>query len=348
MIGGAHDDDPFASVEAVQLLEQRVDDAIVLRLGKPAAGGRGAAADAVHLVDEDHAGRVLAGELEQPLDAAHADADELVGEIAAGHRDEARAAFAGQCTREHGLARARIAFQDDASGCLRAEPREAGGLLQVSDDVLQRFLGFLHADHVVEARGGLGFEGEQLGTAQHVAHHEDQDDQDRQLQQHGQSSGAQLFEQANFRAQRRLQIVAHVHQMVRSDHQRVREQLGCKLVLCSDVDVVALTRFQGDQRVGGRSTGFFDICGRKVGRQHGQSLFSLEPLFGVLLHGLRHGIALGVWSLGEESAQGDEERGHQQRSPQSFRAGHEAAQERVSRVWSGGQGAIFYQGIDHA
>jgi hypothetical protein len=96
MIGRAHDDDAFASIEPVELLEKRIDDAIVLRFRETSGRGRGAPADAVHLIDEDDARRVFARELEQPLDATHAHPDELVGEIAAGHGDEAGSALAGQ------------------------------------------------------------------------------------------------------------------------------------------------------------------------------------------------------------------------------------------------------------
>jgi hypothetical protein len=183
MIGRTHDDDALAPIEAVELLQQRIDDAIVLRLREPAVRGGRATADAIHLVDEDHARGMLVRELEQPLHAADADTHEFVGEIAAGHGDEARAALAGERTRQHRFAGTWIAFQDHAARRARAQTGEARRLLQVSHDILKRLFGFLHADHVVETRVRLGVDAKLLGTAQHVTHHEEQDDEDRQLKQ---------------------------------------------------------------------------------------------------------------------------------------------------------------------
>jgi hypothetical protein len=60
------------------------------------------------------------------------------------------------------------------------------------------------------------------------------------LQQQRQRGGTELLEQPDFRAQRRLQIVADVDQMIRRSQQRIGKQLGSELVLGTDVYVVAL------------------------------------------------------------------------------------------------------------
>ena len=95
-------DDTVARGEAVHLDEDLVERLFALAVYL--AGGAGAA-DGVDLVDEDdRAGLVAAGALEQLAHAAGADADELLDEVAAARCEEGDAGLAGQRLGEQRLA----------------------------------------------------------------------------------------------------------------------------------------------------------------------------------------------------------------------------------------------------
>ena len=80
-VGGGQDDDAFAGLEAVHLGEHLVQRLLTLVV-TAAESGAALAADRVDLVDEDDRPAHLAGLLEQVADAAGADADEHLHEVA--------------------------------------------------------------------------------------------------------------------------------------------------------------------------------------------------------------------------------------------------------------------------
>ena len=81
-VGGGDEDDAVLRLEAVHLDEQLVEGLLALVVAAAHAGAA-VAADGVDLVDEDDAGRVLLGLLEQVAHAGGADADEHLDEVGA-------------------------------------------------------------------------------------------------------------------------------------------------------------------------------------------------------------------------------------------------------------------------
>ena len=81
-------------LEAVHLDEELVERLLALVVAAAEAGAA-LAADGVDLVDEDDAGRVLLGLVEEVADAARADADEHLDEIGAADAEERHARLAG-------------------------------------------------------------------------------------------------------------------------------------------------------------------------------------------------------------------------------------------------------------
>ncbi len=118
-VGRGDHDDVRVGVEAVHLDEDLVEG--LLALVVRAAEARAAlAADGVDLVDEDDAGAVALGLIEEVADAAGADADEHLHELRAGDAEEGHAGLAGHGARQQGLAGARRARRGARrAGCAR-------------------------------------------------------------------------------------------------------------------------------------------------------------------------------------------------------------------------------------
>ena len=195
-VGGGDDDDVGVRVEAVHLDEDLVQGLLALVVAAAEAGAA-LAADRVDLVDEDDAGRVALGLVEQVAHAGGADADEHLDELGAGDREEGHAGLAGDGAGEQRLAGAGRADEQDAARDARAQGDELLRVLEELDDFLQLFLRFVHAGDVDEGDGGLvGGEHARAALAEahglgvgalRLAHHEEDqadEDQDRQeLQQ---------------------------------------------------------------------------------------------------------------------------------------------------------------------
>ncbi len=109
-----------------------------------------AAPDGIELVDEDDAGLVAAGFLEQPAHARGADAGEHLDKVGAAREEERDARFAGYGPRQQRLARAWRADQKDAFWNPSAERREAVGLTEEVDDLLHLVLGFVDTGDILE------------------------------------------------------------------------------------------------------------------------------------------------------------------------------------------------------
>ena len=102
-VGGRHDDDALVGLEAVHLHQQLVEGLLALVVAAAQAGAA-MAADGVDLVDEDDAGLVLLGLLEQVAHPAGADAHEHLHEVRAGDAEERHAGLAGHGPGQQGLA----------------------------------------------------------------------------------------------------------------------------------------------------------------------------------------------------------------------------------------------------
>ena len=154
-IGGGDEDDAFVRFEAVHLDEQLVQRLLALVVAAAEAGAA-VTADRVDLVDEDDAGRVLLALLEQVADARRADADEHLDEVGAADREERHVRLAGDRAGEQRLARSGRSHQQDALGDAATELLELLRLAQEVDDLLQFFLGLVHAGDVLERHLLLG------------------------------------------------------------------------------------------------------------------------------------------------------------------------------------------------
>ena len=168
-VRGRENDHADVRLEAVHLDQQLVERLLAFVVDRPHVDAA-LAADGVDLVDEDDAGGVFLGLLEQVADAGGPDADEHLHELAAADREERHMGFAGDGPRQQGLARARRPDQQDALGDFGAERLVALGVLEEVDDFLQLVLGLVAAGHVVEADAGV-LVGHELGLALADAHH---------------------------------------------------------------------------------------------------------------------------------------------------------------------------------
>ena len=117
--------------------------------------GSALTADGVDLVNEDQAGAVLLGALEEVADTAGADADEHLDELRTGDREERHTGLAGNGLCQQGLTGTRRAHQQDTLGNLGADGGEAIGVLEEVDDLGQLELGAFNTSHIT--KGDLGF-----------------------------------------------------------------------------------------------------------------------------------------------------------------------------------------------
>jgi len=150
-VGGGHDDDALGGVEAVHLDEELVQRLLALVVTTDEAGRAPAGLpDGVQLVDEDDAGRLLLGLLEEVAHARGPDADEHLDELRAREEKEGDVGLAGHGAREEGLA---AAGGTDHEHALRDAPAQSLVLRGVAEEVHhfhQLRLGLVHPRHVVE------------------------------------------------------------------------------------------------------------------------------------------------------------------------------------------------------
>ena len=112
------------------------------------------AADRVELVDEDEAGGLGLGLLEQVADPRGPDADEHLDELAAAQREEGHLGFAGHGTGQQRLAGPRRPEQENPLGNLGTQRLVALGMAEEVDDLHQLGLGLVAAGHVIEGDAG--------------------------------------------------------------------------------------------------------------------------------------------------------------------------------------------------
>ena len=135
-VRGGDDDDVGVRVEAVHLHEDLVQGLLALVVAAAEAGAA-LAADRVDLVDEDDAGRVALGLVEQVAHARGADADEHLDELGAADREERHARFARDGARQQRLAGAGRADEQDAARDAGAQGDELLGVLEELDDLVR-------------------------------------------------------------------------------------------------------------------------------------------------------------------------------------------------------------------
>ena len=153
-VGGGDDDDLVVGLEAVHLDEDGVEGLLALVVpagGEPAAA---ATADGVDFIQEDDAGRVVLGLLEEVADAGGAHADEHLHEVRAGDGEEGHVGLAGDGLGQQGLAAPGSPTSSTPRGDAPAQALEFLGVLEELDDLHDFFLGLVDAGDVGEGDVG--------------------------------------------------------------------------------------------------------------------------------------------------------------------------------------------------
>ena len=148
-VGGGDQHDAGGRVEPVHLDQELVQRLLLLVVTAEPRHASGAA-ERVQFVDEDDAGRLGAGLLEQVPHAGRAHADEHLHELRPGDGEERHPRLA-----RHGLGQQRFsasgrAHQQHAARNLRAQRLELLRVLEELDDLLQLLLRLIHAGDVLK------------------------------------------------------------------------------------------------------------------------------------------------------------------------------------------------------
>src|SRR5260370_711934 len=149
------DDEPVGvRVEAVHLDEQLVQGllALVVAAAKP---GATLASDGVDLIDEDDAGRVLLGLVEQVAYAARADADEHLDQLRTGDREERHAGFSSHGLAQQGLAGTGRSDEQDALWNAGSKGDELFRIFQELDDLGQLLFCLFNTRHIGTSDRGV-------------------------------------------------------------------------------------------------------------------------------------------------------------------------------------------------
>ena len=162
-VGGCDDDDVGVGLEAVHLHQDLVQGLFPLVVAS-AQSGSPVAAHGVNLVDEDYAGGVALGLVEEVPHTGRTDSDEHFNELAAADVEEGHPCLAGNGAGQQGLARARRANQQHSLGDAGAQGQEPLRVLEELDDFLEFLFGLVHSRHIVEGNGGA-VEGQHPGPA---------------------------------------------------------------------------------------------------------------------------------------------------------------------------------------
>ena len=152
-VGGGQAHDALGGLEAVNLVKQLIQCLFLLGVG--AHPGVAGAAHGVDLVDEDDAGSHLLGFLKEVADAACAHAHEHLHKVGAGDGEEGDVRLAGNGLGKEGLASTGRAHQQGTLGQLCADIGILLGIVEKIDDLLEGFLGFILAGHILEGNSGL-------------------------------------------------------------------------------------------------------------------------------------------------------------------------------------------------
>ena len=170
-VGGGADDHLIVGVEAVHFDEDGVEGLLAFIVAAAGESAAAAAADGVDFIQEDDAGAVVLGLLEEIAHAAGADADEHFDEIGTADAEERAVGFAGDGLGEQGFAGAGFADQQDAAGDSTAQALEFLGVLEELDDFHHLFLGLFDSGHIVEGDVGVILGGDFVFALAEAAEH---------------------------------------------------------------------------------------------------------------------------------------------------------------------------------
>ena len=124
-----------------------------------------------HLVDEDDAGRLLLGLLEQVANLGGAATDEHLDKLRTGDAEERDARLAGDSLGKQRLTGARRAYKQGTAGKLGANLLIALGVLEKVDNLLQGLFGLFLAGDILEGDADIfGRDDARAGLAQASAH----------------------------------------------------------------------------------------------------------------------------------------------------------------------------------
>ncbi len=168
-VGRGHDDDALPGVKAVHLGQELVERLLAF-LVAPHRRLHADLSERVELIDEDDAGRFVLGLAEEIADPRGADTDEHLDKLRAAQTEEGHAGFAGDRTREQGLAGSRRADEEHALGNPTADAGVLFGILEELDNLAQFLFGLVDACHVVELDLDVVFFGVDLGAAARERH----------------------------------------------------------------------------------------------------------------------------------------------------------------------------------
>ena len=134
-----------------------------------AKAGAAVTSDGVYLVDENDAGGVALGLVEEVTHPGSADANEHLDELAAADGEEGDGGFTCDGPGQQGLAGAGRAYQENAPGDAGSKGEEPFRVLEELHHFLELGLRLVGAGHVGEADGGAAGE-DHLGLAAAKVH----------------------------------------------------------------------------------------------------------------------------------------------------------------------------------
>ena len=153
-VGGRDDDDVGVGVESIHLDQQLIQGLLTLVV-TAAEPGPALAADGVDLINEDDAGRVLLGLVEQVADATRAHTDEHLDELRARDGEERHTRFARNRLAEQGFPGPGRTHEEHALGNARTQGNELFGVLEELDDLGELLFRFIDSGHVGKGDGRL-------------------------------------------------------------------------------------------------------------------------------------------------------------------------------------------------
>ena len=148
-VGGRKDDDALLVVEAVHLGEKLVERLLALVVSRESATVA-LLADGIDLIDEDDAGGLFLGLLEQVANLGGAAANEHLDELGTRNGEERYTSLAGDGLGEQGLARAGRTHEQGTARQLGTDLLVALRVLEEVHDLLERFLCLLLAGNILE------------------------------------------------------------------------------------------------------------------------------------------------------------------------------------------------------
>ena len=149
-VGGRQHDHARIGLEAVHLGKQLVERVLPLVVARKSGVLAAGATDRVDLVDEDDAGRLLLGLLEQIAHARSTHADEHLHEVRTRNRKERHVGLAGHGLRQQRLARSRRADEQRPLRNLGTQIAVFFRLAQEIHDLHHLDLGLLQSGYILE------------------------------------------------------------------------------------------------------------------------------------------------------------------------------------------------------